>query len=207
MRSIGRLTAAAGAATLLSLTGTAWAARPYTVTAGSQTSGTVTVDGTSVGTLTFATPSSTASCESGTAAGTVTLGSSADGVGIGAIEESTWEGCTGPLGAISITQTSPWRINATGAPTNGVTPVTIDRIAVHGSSGPCTFDATGSADGTVRESDQTLNITPPTTGARIVVSNTSFGCLGVVSDGDEATIEASYAVTNSSDGDLHITSP
>lgn len=207
MSHIARLTAAAGAATVLSLTGVAWAAGPYTVTAGSQTSGTVSVNGTSVGTLTFEAPNSTASCESGSASGTINLGASGDGAGIGEIAASSWNNCTGSLGAVTITQTAPWRLNATGVPTDGVTAGTIDQIAVHVSSGSCSFDASGSADVSVRESDQTLNITPPTAGAKVVISNASFGCFGVVSNGQEGTITASYAVTNSSDGALHITSP
>jgi hypothetical protein len=207
MRKIARTTAIVGTAALLSVTGTAWAAGPYTVTAGTQTSGNVDVHGTSVGTLTFAGPSSSATCKSGTASGSVTLGPSDDGVGIGSIDDSTWDNCTGDLGEVVITQTAPWRLNATGAPTDGVTAVTVDQVAVHVTSGSCSFDATGSADGFVDESDQTLHITPPTDGAKVVVSNTSWQCLGVVADGDEGTITATYAVTNSSDGDLQITSP
>ena len=198
---------------LVTIAGPAWAAGPYTITAGTTSTGDVAYTAATTGAapyIFFATPNVQLACDSGTVDGNLFLGSNATGENIGSIASSTWTNCPGPLGLpLTFTQVGTWSLNATGTPTGGVTPVTIENVSVHVEAtddpGSWAHDITGSMDGILDESTQVLTITTPTHGARLETSNT-VGTFGLIQDGEEVTLEMSYELTNPA-GPIAITSP
>ena len=216
MKALRRILAVTSAAALVTIAGPAWAAGPYTITAGTTSGGDVAYTAATTGAspqIHFNTPNVEMTCASGTAAGLLHTGSSPDGVNIASIDSTTWTDCLGPLGlAMTVTQTGdpvPWQLNVTGTPTGGVTVGTIDQVSAHVAAtvnpDDCRFDVTGSVDGNFNESGQALTITTPTAGAQLDVTNV-VGCFGLVSDPDTATFEGVYAISNPA-GPITITSP
>ena len=213
MKAFRRILAIASAAVLVTIAGPAWAAGPYTITAGAQTSGTVAYTGSTTGAgpqVRFNTPYLELGCDSGTAAGTFNLGSNSTGENIGSIDAGTFTECVGPFGLpLTFTQIGTWTVDATAAPSGGVTPVTIENVSVHveatGDPETWAHDITGSMDGTLDKSTQVLTITTPTAGAALFTTNV-VGTFGLVEEGGPATLEMSYELANPA-GPIAITSP
>jgi len=207
MRTARRLAAALGATALVTVAGPAWAAGPYTVSAGGSSDGTSAFSGTA-GAITFTSPNTSVNCSGGTAGGTVNLGSNADGSAIASIDSATFSGCSGPFGlSLNITQTQAWTLNATGAPDGGVTAGSITDVAADVTSTgfiPCSFSVSGSVDGSFDENTQTLAVAPAGTGG-LTISDVS-GCVGFVSNGQVAQMTGSYTIS-ADGGALSITSP
>ena len=216
MKALRRILAIASAAALVTIAGPAWAAGPYTITAGTTSGGDVAFTAATTGVspqIHFNTPNVEMACASGTAAGLLHTGSNPTGVNIAGIDSTTWTDCLGPLNLpMTVTQTGapvPWRLNVTGTPTSGVTVGTIDQVSAHveatGDPDTCQFDVTGSVDGNFNESGQALTITTPTAGAALRTTNV-VGCFGLVDEGGPATFEGVYAISNPA-GPITITSP
>ena len=149
-------------------------------------------------------------CGSATASGSLVLGSSSNGVGVGSITSSTWSNCTALGGSVNmaVTQNGTWKLNA-GDTNNstGNTPVTVTGVNAHvvdTSFGGfvCDFFVTGSVDGYFQESDQTLHITLPTgvamapapAPAGLILSTVTNNCNGAFAQGDPATFVGVYQV-------------
>lgn len=149
-------------------------------------------------------------CGSATADGSFVLGSSSDGRNVGSITSSTWTDCTALDGALNmaVTQNSTWTLHV-GDTNNstGVTPVTITDVNAHVvdttyGGAVCDFVVSGSVDGYVQESDQTLHITlptgvpmpPATTAAGLTLSTVTNTCLGSIAQGQSATFLGVYQV-------------
>ena len=194
-----KILALAGAAALVAVGGAAYAAGPYTVTAGSTSSGTVAYTGTTSGAspqIKFSTPGVDMTCASGTAAGNLHLGANATGANIASIDSTTWTNCIGPLGLdLVVTQVGTWTLNATGDASVDPVAGSITSVNAHveNPGGACSFDVTGTMGGTFSEATQTLAVTPA--GSTLVVTNVS-GCFGLVSENDPATFEMSYLIAN-----------
>ena len=181
----------------------AFAASSYNVTTGSAASGTfvgytatttgaspqVTFKDTTVGTVLH--------CGSASAPGTVTAGTNLSGTGIGTVDGAgtIWNTCTGPAG-LSLTHTGvgSWNLDATGDTVGGVTPVSISGVNLH-VAGSCTFDYTGSIDGSYTNGPSYGTLTLPGTTSGLTISNTSFGCAFIgTQNGDSASLQATYQV-------------
>ncbi|WP_300682087.1 hypothetical protein [Nocardioides sp.] len=193
----------AAAASLLAVTGTAFAAAPVNVTAGSSSTGTTTYTAATTGTspqISFYTPYVNMSCGSGTAAGKVYLGAPTAGK-IADITSTTWTSCIGPLGlTMHVYQSGTWTVNGTNV-ASGVTTGTVGNIsatviAVNPSTGLedsslCSFVAAGSIPGTFTNSTQTL----ATTAGGTLAITSATGCSGQVVAGDSANFVAKYVLT------------
>lgn len=159
--------AVATALAVLALAGNipAFAASPSAVTiAGSSAPGTHAYDADSTMAISFVAGMSF-TCSSVSLQGDLNSGSVAwappSTGGLGSIQSSAWNGCTGAGFNLAITQYGTWNLDITGDTVNGVTPVLVSNIdatvkdeATGG--GLCAFTLTGTTPGTVRESNQTL---------------------------------------------------
>ena len=183
----------------------AFAASSYNVTAGSAPAGTevrytatttgaspqVTFQDTTVGTV--------LNCASASAPGTVTVGTNQSGTGIGTIDGpgTIWNTCTGPGGyTFTVTGSGSWGLDATGDTVGGVTPVSITGVNLH-FAGSCTFDYTGSIDGSYTNGPSFGTLTLPGTTSTLTISNVSggFSCFFFgIQNGDSASLEATYQV-------------
>lgn len=214
--------AVAGATALIAVAGPAWATGTYSISAGSTTSGDVPYTASTTGAtpqIDFHTAFVNMSCDAGTAAGFLHLGSNVPGDNIASIDSTTWTNCLSFGLPMTVTQLSPntpatpWILNATGVPTSGVTAGTVTDVKAHVAHTPvnpndpslCSFDVSGSVDGNFNANNQSLNITSPTAGATLVISNI-VGCFGQLVDQEEAFFEASYAISND-EGPVSIVQP
>ena len=149
-------------------------------------------------------------CASATASGSLVLGSSSNGLGAGSITSSTWTGCTALGGSVNmaVTQSGTWTLNAgdTNSST-GITPVTVTGVNAHVvdttyGGAVCDFVVSGSVDGYLQESDQTLHITlptgvamaPATSPAALTLSTVTKTCAGSIAQGQSATFLGIYQV-------------
>jgi len=207
----------AAAAALNHGMGSASAAGTWTVTVGSAT-GTVAFNGATVGAHTPANPDiifndTTSglglSCDSGTAGGSITVGTGLSGADLAGISGSstTWTDCVGPLGIeLDPTGSGTWNLqgdsydSASGITTGRITDVNAHVSSPDGTS--CVFDVTGSVNGTFTNSSQQLAINPDPT---LNISNVT-GCFGLINAGDQASFQAIYTVSSPA-GTVSITSP
>ncbi|GAA1887620.1 hypothetical protein [Lapillicoccus jejuensis] len=203
----------AGASAVVLSAGPALAATTYTVKAGTTTSGSTAYSAATTGAgqqIKFTTSKGlNLGCDSGTASGSVKLGSKLSGTGLGTISGSTWTNCIGPAGLkLAVTQVGTWSINAKGTTTaTGVTAGTIGNIVanVGDAAGACKFTVSGTVKAavTATATKQLLKV-KPTTGA-LTISNVA-GCFGAVANGDTASFAATYKITAAA-GKLSISNP
>ena len=210
MKIAMKLLAAAGAAALVIVASPAMAAAPYTVTAGSQTTGTAAFDGaTTADGIVFYTDFVEMGCASGSATGNVTLGTNSTGNGVANIADTGWNDCVGPLGIpMTVDQIGTWDLNVQGDNVSGVIGGTITKVNARVASvtpGQCEFTATGQVGGSFNENTQQLTVDDLSADTALVVSDV-VGCFGQVLEGDAAYFAATYDITNSSDGGLAIAS-
>ncbi len=202
----------AGASAVVLSAGPALAATTYTVKAGTTTSGSTTYSAATTGTtpqIKFTTSTGlNLGCDSGTASGSVKLGSGLSGTALGSITGSTWTNCVGPAGLkLAVTQVGTWNINATGTTSStGVTAGTISNITanVSDSAGACKFTVTGTVKAavTTTATKQLLKVKPT---QALKVSNVS-GCFGQISNGNTASFGATYKIAATA-GKLSISNP
>lgn len=211
--------ALATAAGLVAATPAVFAAGTFTVTAGSATPGT-TVGWTAATTGTTpqihfddTTSNIAFTCDSGTAAGTTTAGSGLSGFQIATIDatKTTWTNCHFIGLNLTFTGTGTWALNAaTGSATGASGNVSYVNLAASGTGSfgtTCAFTITGSVPTTYTNADTTLAIN----GGGLTISGVSGACgsLGILKNGDAATLQADYAVTanNSADNPIAVTAP
>ncbi|MFI6725851.1 hypothetical protein NRF20_07775 [Streptomyces sp. R-74717] len=137
-------------------------------------------------------------CDSSDAGGTL-LASDSDGLGIGDINTIKFNTCD--VAGISFTVTmkaSPWKIDALSVDSANPNRVkgNVSSISAHVSGVGCSADFTGTVHGYYDNSAGDLVIDG--TGNNLVASNAS--CLGLITNGDVASFNASYHVTMTSTG-------
>ena len=208
MRTLRKLAIATAAAALAIVASPAWAAAPYTVTAGTQTSGSVGYDGAADG-IGIYTDYMEWSCDSGSVTGDLALGTSSTGAGVASIADSQWNDCLGPLDMpLPIDQIGSWNINVLGDSVGGVTDATITNInmrVAHPSPGTCAFTITGTAGGFFDENTQQFTIDDLSPNNDLVISDVT-GCFNLVYANDAVYFAMTYDLSNDSDGDIAIAS-
>ena len=183
----------------------AFAASSYNVAAGSAASGTIVgYTANTTGPLPQVTFTNTTSgfvlnCESASAAGTITVGTNRIGTGIGTVDSTGWNNCTGPAGLqLTVTGSHPWSLNATGDTAGGVTAGTVSGVNAHvaDNGGGCDFDVTGSVAGSYTNGTSNGTLTLPGTSTTLTISNVSGFLCGFagIRSGDSASFRATYQV-------------
>jgi hypothetical protein len=175
------------------------------------TTATLTVKVTSGGTYT-ATSSSTVltdngvsvTCTGSKATGTIathTYTSATTPVKVGGSKTLSFTGCTGPLGAVTVTVNAlPYKVKVDSATNaSGQTDGMITGVNTSVSMTGCSFTVTGGAPGFYTNSNHTLSLTPtlpnkPLNSAKLTVSNVN-GCAGLVNNGDHPTYKSTYAIS------------
>lgn len=123
-------------------------------------------------------------------------------VKVGTVAKLAFNGCTGPLGAVTNTVKGKPVLSA-DSKTNrkGQTDAIIGGVKVSVSipSAGCSFTVTGSAPGFYTNKTHTLTMTPklpvkPAKKAQLTISGVT-GCAGVVNNGDHPTFVATYKVS------------
>ncbi len=152
-------------------------------------------------TLADTTTGSALPCSS-TASGTLKSGSGLPGSHVGSLSTVSFANCH--VGLLFHLQAGglPWHVNFSSYnAAKGVARGTISHLHIAMSGQGCTamIDGTSATadDGTVvfRYTDSTGQLTVPTTGSNLHFYDVSNGCLGLLNDGDPATLSATYAVT------------
>lgn len=205
------------AAGLVALAGPAMATGPYDVDVAGVGAGTYALTGTAKGSIQFVAHHNsslvTMGCTGVSAAGTVTDGTALANDIIAEITNTTWTGCTGPLGiAMAVDQkpagptANPWDLVATGTATPAKTDVVtgyVDNVDATVRSTnpllPCSFRVIGSADASFDEDSKAT----PGTGQDLQVNETSgnlvltgvSGCFGLLADGDTADFVGAFNVS------------
>ncbi|NUS13219.1 MAG: hypothetical protein HOY69_17760 [Streptomyces sp.] len=136
-------------------------------------------------------------CSSATASGTAPNGTYTTGaptaIPVASLNTLGWSQCT--ISGIGFTVTAnatPWKLNATGPTSGGVTPGSITGVNAK-LSGACTATVTGTVTGSYNNGTHTLSINAGT----LTVSGVSGLCLGLINNGDSVVYAANYVVTPS----------
>ncbi len=181
------VTAAAAAATL-GLSSPALAA-PWTISGNTNINGHYNATAGTT-TLKIITNGTVLTCTSSTLTGQLANGTYTTNA-IGTVTGIAFASCTGPLGlTFTVTLHSPWTINVLSSAGGGVSNVSITGIDLWVSGPGCSADVTGSATGTYTNSTAKLAVT----GGTLTISGVS-GCLGLINNGDTATLTATYNLT------------
>lgn len=197
------------AALLVAAPALASAAPPYTVSVGSNTSGSHTVTGATSVPIDFVVDGPAGSipmeCAASTATAAVAAGVSATGAGVGSISNTTWTDCVGPFGIpLSVDHAGTWSINVTDASvaagaTEAQVTGNVSNIEAHvyDSSGLCDFVVSGTADAYVNEVTQQLVVNETGDGSLEISSIAAGGdCLGTVGVGNPASFSGTYDLTS-----------
>jgi hypothetical protein len=119
-------------------------------------------------------------------------------------------GCTGPGGAMAVTQLSTWYLEADSGYTSGTSDTVsgvITNVDAHVATTPlssvCSFDVVGQARGTFDEANQTLTVGETGYTGNLTLTNVS-GCGGQLNDGDPADFSATYTGVGATSGNVYI---
>ena len=199
-KTIIRVGVLAAAALVAFSASAAFAASSYNVTAGSAPADTIiryTATSTQV-TFKDTTAGTTWNCESASATGTVTVGTNLSWTGIGTVDGTVWNTCTGGFGlTFTVTGSGTWGLNATGSTNaSGVTAVGISSMSVHVASSSCSFDVTGTVNGTYTNGTSNGTLTLPGTSSGLTISNVSGSSCSFINiaNGHLASFKATYSV-------------
>jgi hypothetical protein len=141
-------------------------------------------------------------CVSSSATGTLTRGSGLLGVHVGSLSAVSFADCSSPVIFRLQAGGLPWHVNLSSY--NAATDVargTLShlRLTMSGSGCTATLDGTSATadDGRVafRYTDGTGRLKVLTTAGNLHFYDVSKGCLGIVNDGDPATLSGTYTVT------------
>lgn len=140
-------------------------------------------------------------CDSGTAAGSVTPGDYSPGDPIATITSTTWTNCVGPLGLqFTVTGNGTWNLvpDANGTDADGKTGGSIENVNadVADTNGGCSFTVTGSVGGSYANgpSSGTLDLPGDTPGLTLSNVNGALCDLAGIANNDVATFQAKYLV-------------
>ena len=122
-------------------------------------------------------------------------------VKVGTSATLSFSGCTGPLGAVTVTVSKlPYSVKV-DSKTNGSgqTDGMVTGVSTSVSMTGCTFNVTGSAPGFYTNGTHKLSLNPklpitPLNKAQLTVGNVS-GCAGLVNNGDHPTYKSVYTVS------------
>jgi hypothetical protein len=216
-RRIGTVLAAAAA--LATAIPAAFAAGTFTVIAGSASPGTVAqFTGTTTGTtpqiyFTDTTSNVSFTCDSGTAPGSITTGTGLSGTPIATINAAatTWVNCQFAGWNLIFTGSGTWALNtssgsAAGASGN-ISNVSLTASGTGSFGTTCAFTISGSVPVSYTNATSTLAVN----GGGLTISGVSGSCgsLGIIYNGDAATLQTSYDVSaqNATYNPIHITQP
>lgn len=181
----------------------------YTVSVGgSSAAGTHPITATATGTLTFAVPTLSMTCNNTTNVPSSPVSSVTSGTGvtdIASINKINFNGCTGPGGSLAVTTVGSWKLHGTSAATSAATDVIsghIDDIQANVSNAVCSFTVTGSATGSYNEASKVIQINETGFTGNLKVSNVR-GCLGRVQSGQSANFTGGFNVV-SPDGVINV---
>ncbi|WP_392674098.1 hypothetical protein [Streptomyces sp. LN785] len=141
-------------------------------------------------------PLASLECDSSDVTAGTLQATSPDGVGIGDITNITFTNCSVAGIGFSVTmKATPWKINAVqpNAGNSDWVDGTVSSISAHISGIGCSADFTGKVYG--RYQNDTGELVIDGSGTDLVASNAS--CLGLISNGNVASFNASYAVSTS----------
>lgn len=123
------------------------------------------------------------------------------------VNASTWTSCPfqGQHMTITPNHTVPWDFFGTSAATSGTTDVIdgqVRHVNLHLSllGGICTYTMTGAPNASFDEASQTFTIDE--TSGNLTVSGVSFGCFGVIANGDK--VDMSYGPAPVSGGPYYL---
>lgn len=201
-RSIGRILVPAAAAAM---------AVAFGASSALATTATLTVKVTNGGSYTASSGSTvltdngvSVTCTGSSAGGkipTATLTNKTSPVKVGNSSSLSFTGCTGPLGAVTVTVNAlPYSVKVDSKTNSkGQTDGMVTGVNTSVSMTGCSFSVTGSAPGFYTNSNHTLSLTPtlpikPLNSAKLTVSNVS-GCAGLVNNGDHPTYKSTYTVS------------
>ena len=196
MRTFAAAATVAGASALALAFSTPALALSWTVTSG----GAVTAVNSGPIAFQDVTAGITASCTTGSGAGSVPNGFNTP---VGTLSSLSLSGCASTSPAISFTltvNTAGSAINVTGPTVGGVTPGNISGLTVTAKAfgGLCTLTAGGGTlNGSYTNSTGALATTSAT---GVTVTSVNAGCLGIVKKGDVASLSGTFIVKNSSGG-------
>jgi len=196
MRKFAAAATVAGASALALAFSTPALALSWTVTSG----GAVTAVNSGPIAFQDVTAGITASCTTGSGAGSVPNGFNTP---VGTLSSLSLSGCASTSPAISFTltvNTAGSAINVTGPTVGGVTPGKLSGITVTAKAfgGLCTLTAGGGTlNGSYTNSTGALATTSAT---GVTVTSVNAGCLGIVKKGDVASLSGTFIVKNSSGG-------
>lgn len=175
------------------------------------TTATLTVKVTNGGTYTAKSTSTvltdngvSVTCTGSTASGSIptkTYTNATTPVKVGTSAKLAFTGCTGPLGAVTVTVNAlPYSVKVDSKTTStGKTDGMVTGVKTAVSMTGCSFNVTGSAPGFYTNSTHKLTLTPtlptkPLNSARLTIGNVS-GCAGLVNNGDHPTYKSTYTVS------------
>jgi hypothetical protein len=201
-RSIGRILAPAAAAALAVAFGASSAlATTATLTVKVTRGGAYTATSTSV---VFTDNSVSVTCTGSTAAGKIaakTYTGKPAPVKVGNSASLSFTGCTGPLGAVTITVNAlPYSVKVDSTTnSSGQTDGIVTGMNFSVSMTNCSFTATGSAPGFYTNSTHVLSLTPdlpitPAGMAQLTVRNV-HGCAALINNGDHPAYQSDYTVS------------
>ena len=134
---------------------------------------------------------------------TKTYTSKTSPVKVGTSSTLSFTGCTGPLGAVTVTVNSlPYSVKVDSATnSSGQTDGMVTGVNTSVSMTGCSFVVTGGAPGYYTNSTHVLSLTPTLpqkalNKAQLTVSGVS-GCAGLVNNGDHPTYKSNYTVSRS----------
>ncbi|MEO3784688.1 hypothetical protein ABGB12_15230 [Actinocorallia sp. B10E7] len=155
--------------------------------------------------ITFSTPSVTANCTSGTATGNIPNASGGQHDPVATLAVAT-SGCTGAGLSFTLTPNTSkgaWELYATAPTAGGITPGAITGVSVKGTAlgGACTVQADGpgganSQTGQIEGSyDNSTGIIHATGSSNIKIKSVSWGCFGVISVGQSASLSGDFTIS------------
>src|SRR5690349_6143243 len=122
-------------------------------------------------------------------------------VKVGNSSSLSFTGCTGPLGAVTVTVNAlPYNVKVDSKTNSaGQTDGMVTNVNTSVSMTGCSFNVTGSAPGFYTNSSHVLSLTPTLpikalNSAKLTVSNVN-GCAGLVNNGDHPTYKSNYTVS------------
>jgi hypothetical protein len=125
---------------------------------------------------------------------------------VGTAKALSFNNCTGPLGAVTVTPIKEsYAVKADSATSStGQTDMIISGIDTSVSMSGCSFTVTGSVPGYYTNSNSTLTLTPdlpmkPLSKAQLTVGNVN-GCAGLVNNGDHPTFTTVIIIIHSEAG-------
>lgn len=197
------LTAAAGLACAVPA---AFAAGTFTVTAGSAPPGTlvpfhaITTGPTPQVHFTDTTSNVNLTCDSGTATGTIGTGAGLSGADALTINGSstTWTNCQGAGFTFTLTGSGNWQFNAASGSSTGasgtLTGVSISATGTGSFGATCNLTISGSVAATFTDSSPNPTLGLNGGGQTISGVGGTCGSLGVIKNGDAATLQLPYLI-------------